>query len=133
MRASCDYHPWYPNVDPDFDEMGGELTLQQIADPLPGIDEEPRHYFARVRVRKDEQARYRRHVALREALRAAKLTAHKQNLEDRYRLLDLTARFAVAARSLNAGCRGCIPYNGHLTPRYWEPAQAPYKVEAFLR
>lgn len=133
MRASFDHYRWYPNVDPDFDEMGGELTLHQISDPLPEGDEEPAHYLARVQARW-YQARYRaRLVQQAAALQAAKNTAYKQIRESRYRLIDLSARFDVAARTLNSACCGCIPYNGYLTPSYWRAEVRPYRVEQFLR
>src|SRR5438046_2527133 len=112
MRASCDYHPWYPNVDPDFDEWGGALTLHQIADPLQEGDEEPAHYLARVRAQ-NWQARLIASLAERaKALQAAKFAAHKQIRESRQRLAELVRRFDVAARMLNGACRGCIPYSG---------------------
>jgi hypothetical protein len=133
MRASCDYHPWYPNVDPDFDEWGGELTLHQIADPVPEGVEEPAHYLARVHAR-DYQARYRaRLLKQADALREAKATAYQQIRESRRRLVLLAARFDRAARYLNGACRGCIPYNGIYTRNYWDSVQKPFRVEDFLR
>lgn len=135
MRASS-AHFWcssYPGVDPEFDEMGGELTLHQISDPVPEGDEDTAHYRGRMRA-KQEQADYRARVRRQaEALRVAKQEAHKQIREAQYRLIDLAARFHTASRQLNTACRGCIPYNGHYTPYYWSLGQAPYRVEQFLR
>lgn len=133
MRASCDYHPWYPNVDPEFDEWGGALTLHQIADPLQEGDEEPAHYLARKQAQK-EQARDRARYWARVAKQIeGKQAAYRQIRESRYRLTDLVDRFDRAARTLNSACCGCIPYNGHYTPHYWSPGQAAYRVERFLR
>jgi hypothetical protein len=133
MRASCDYHPWYPNVDPEFDEMGGELTLHQISDPLPAGDEEPASYLARKRARDNNARYYARSLERAAALQAAKNTAYQQIEESRHRLAVLVTRFDRAALSLNKVCNSCIPYNGYLTPNYWSSARAPYRVEDYLR
>jgi len=135
-RAGYDHYRWYPNVDPDFDELGGELTLQQIADPLPVCEGEAWEYlpYRRAKERARYQARLLKQAEQADALRAVKQAAHRQIREAWARLDALKVRYHAGARYLNHMCRGCIPYNGcNSPPEYWSSVRAPFKVEDFLK
>jgi hypothetical protein len=112
-------------LDPDFDELGGELTYAQIADPLPEPDEDPPPYFARLYRRQYEQERYQRERKRRIALLAMRNEVQGM----RTRLASTMARFYRATRNLNPMCNRCRPYNWHHTPGYWGTGQVDWYRE----
>ena len=111
---------WFPTLDPEFDELGGELTFHQITDPLPEPDEEPKNFYARRWQQLYDARLYRRRTASRALRRAIRNVIHYK----RVRLNYAYERFQHALPNLNKKCSRCYPYNGHHTPNYWGTGQA---------
>jgi hypothetical protein len=133
---------WNPErtlLDPEFDELGGELTLWQIANPLPEPDGNKQWCKA-------DSERERRIRELYE--KGRELLEQHRNLEQQQHILELERlgheqrqfndqyhhvvrwcrhwRVIDVQRQLNikeVKCRCCIPYNGHHTPNYWGTGQ----------
>lgn len=95
-------------LDPDFDEMGGELTYSQIREPLISYQEDPSPYLIR----------YRRHERIRlrqQQVRLARLTLRLWRVQRR-----TWPRFHFQH---NPVCDKCVPYNWQFTPGYWATGQ----------
>jgi hypothetical protein len=106
-----------PVLDPDFDEMGGEVTIEQLITLQPQIYEHPdarqraRRALARIRG-EVRQRRYRKAVEATEGI-----TLEITIMRDQFRRV--TDRYRRALRNLNPRCNRCVPYNGSHTPNYW--------------
>lgn len=134
-------HPFHINqvLDPDFDDVGGELTLKQVRDPVwapsvksgagagdpwsPGLPR--RQIERRVNMLARRQGRRRRELdRLVERFHGA--------MQQRRQQLDLLVkRFHRATLQgypkfrfgKNQACNACVPYNGRHTANYWATGQ----------
>jgi hypothetical protein len=111
----------YPSVDPDFDEMGGEITIEQLISLVPQVYERP---YAKQQARKaiariHEEAWQKRYEKAVEA--TEEITLEITIMRDQFRRV--TDRYQRALRNLNPRCNRCIPYNGSYTPNYWNTGQ----------
>jgi hypothetical protein len=123
-----------PVLDPYFDEMGGDLVLAQIIDPVhspatksaPGSGD-PEGLKALNRYRLQHQ--HRRLQRLAKRLRAAQnlqLSRTKDRIQRSARRLPVAhlASYPKFRFPKNHKCNPCVPYNGHHTPYYWGTGQA---------
>lgn len=123
-----------PVLDPDFDELGGELTWAQIVDPVwaPLVKSslgsgDPEGLKAQNRDRL--QRRHRQLQRLAGRLRAAQnlqLIRTKDRIQRSARRLPVAhlASYPKFSFPKNHKCNPCVPYNGHHTPYYWGTGQA---------
>lgn len=119
-------------IDPEFDELGGALTLAQIIDPVPAVETEAypgqyRRLQNRWSWQEFKQKRHRIDYAAKTLQRAENIILERA----RSRLKEISIRF-VQVRSKeyptfrfisNPRCNRCIPCNGHHTPDYWGTGQ----------
>jgi hypothetical protein len=134
--------PWHIGfdsvVDPDFDELGGELTLEQIRHPTLSwaqcwnpkpvySDGDPLRYAQKLRYLIKGQRDQLNQLFQR--LQTAGNFKTQIALK-RLRLEAVCELLLAAQRSKwpkfgfrNTKCRGCIPYNGRHTMNYWATGQ----------
>lgn len=126
------WHTTYPGVDPDFDEMGGELTLHQIADPVPMAHTEayPGQYRRQHCGREWQKIRERwnRFYDLESRLNQAwnRIALNNRNHIQylAHQLVDIrTKNYPRFVFHDNMRCNKCIPYNGSHTRDYWGTGQ----------
>lgn len=119
----------FPVIDPDFDNLGGELALAQIRDPgltlaqiwnpiSPGAGDPIGHPQRRI-----DHNRYR----LRKLARRLKAAfSCKRELLQKLSRQFLLAQFKTWPKFNFAQlkCNKCVPYNGRHTINYWATGQA---------
>ena len=126
-------------IDPDFDEMGGELTFKQIVDPVPAAETEayPGQYQRGHQHQLWQELKMRRHrlewwakcLQREEDIILERASLRLRNLSIRFVRMQLkgpTIResFPQFFFHGNQRCNHCIPYNGRHTPNYWRTGQA---------
>jgi hypothetical protein len=117
-------------IDPDFDEIGGELTLQQVRNPLPTYlasdtppeggkyATKPYGYWARKqRLQGEQQGKL--NIVQQLELRLDRVRKNYNEMLRRFWVMQNRFNTAIRSGVLNPKCRRCIPYNGYHTPRYW--------------
>jgi hypothetical protein len=125
-----------PVIDPEFDNMGGDLTLAQIRAPVLSLAQccksyhpfggDPDLYIQNQRAHIAD-----RHYRLEKLMFRLRRSRKNPNKRKRAQLILLNQRFLAAQLrkypkftfSKNAKCNSCVPYNGHHTPNYWATGQ----------
>ena len=114
-------------VDPDFDHLGGELTLTQIEDPLPPMFDRGNDCLAD----RERAILAHRHYLFDHLAKRFDVTAHLHLSRARERLQRAAYLLRVRPFDLpmfhfwqNGPCNCCVPYNGHFTRDYWGTGQA---------
>jgi hypothetical protein len=117
-------------IDPEFDELGGELTFAQIADPVPNPDSDEPYNYRQTRLRcairareRYEQQREQRHKEYEkkraEHYLAQQTREHVLRWCKYWRVIDVQQQLDIT----EVKCRCCIPCNGRHTPNYWGTGQ----------